>query len=152
MVRFILNNGMQVERSNDLHAKASERTEDCKGHANGNKPKIVRTRLSDITFAIPQVQDGGFDPSAIEKGMRSERAMLIALAEMYVQSVSIRRVTAITEGLCGGEISAMQVSQTVQQLDEVLQKWRDICPKAIHEERGGSRYPGNVQCARQKDS
>ncbi len=57
--------------------------------------------------------------------MRSERVLLIALAEMYVQGVSTRRVKAITEGLCGVEISAMQVSRAAQQLDEVLQEWRE---------------------------
>ena len=125
LVRVILNNVMQAERSQYLQAKAYERTEDRQGHANGYKPKTVRTRLGDITFAIPQVREGGFYPSALEKGMRSERALLIALAEMYVQGVSTRRVKAITEELMGVEISAMQVSRAAQQLDEVLQEWRE---------------------------
>ena len=125
LVRVILNNVMQVERSQYLQANAYERTEDRQGHANGYKPKTVRTRLGDITFAIPQVREGGFYPSALEKGMRSERALLIALAEMYVQGVSTRRVKAITEELMGVEISAMQVSRAAQQLDEVLQEWRE---------------------------
>ena len=125
LVRVILKNVMQAERSQYLQAKAYERTEDRQGHANGYKPKTVRTRLGDITFAIPQVREGGFYPSALEKGMRSERALLIALAEMYVQGVSTRRVKAITEELMGVEISAMQVSRAAQQLDEVLQEWRE---------------------------
>ena len=125
LVRVILNNVMQAERSQYLQAKAYERTEDRKGHANGYKPKTVRTKLGDITFAIPQVREGGFYPSALEKGMRSERALLIALAEMYVQGVSTRRVKVITEELCGVEISAMQVSRAAQQLDDVLQEWRE---------------------------
>ena len=90
-----------------MQAKAYERTEDRQGHAIGCKPKTIRTRLGDITFAIPQVREGGFYPSALEKGVRSERALLIALAEMVVQGVSIRRVKTITEELCGIEISAM---------------------------------------------
>ncbi len=125
LVRVILNNVMQAERSQYLQANAYERTEDRQSHANGYKPKTVRTRLGDITFAIPQVREGGFYPSALEKGMRSERALLIALAEMYVQGVSTRRVKAITEELIGVEISAMQVSRAAQQLDEVLQEWRE---------------------------
>ncbi|MFN2304663.1 MAG: transposase [Anaerolineales bacterium] len=116
---------MQAERSNYLQANAYERTEERKGHANGYKPKTVRTKLGDITFAIPQVREGSFYPSAQEKGMRSERALLIAVAETYVQGVSTRRVKAITEELCGVEISAMQVSRAAQQLDEVLQQWRE---------------------------
>lgn len=125
LVRVILNSVMQAERSNYLQANAYERTEERKGHANGYKPKTVRTKLGDITFAIPQVREGGFYPSALEKGMRSERALLIAVAEMYVQGVSTRRVKPIIEELCGVEISAMQVSRAAQQLDEVLQQWRE---------------------------
>ena len=125
MMRILINQAMQAERSRYLQADEYERTEDRKGHANGYKPKTVRTRMGEITFAVPQVREGGFYPSALEKGLRSERALTITLAEMYVQGVSTRRVKAITEQLCGIEISATQVSRATAQLDEVLQEWRE---------------------------
>lgn len=125
LLRVLINNVMQVERSKYLQASEYERTEDRKGHANGYKPKTVRTRIGEITFAIPQVREGGFYPSALEKGLRSERALVTTLAEMYVQGVSTRKVKAITEQLCGIEVSAMQVSRAAAQLDEVLQQWRE---------------------------
>jgi transposase-like protein len=125
LMRVLLNNAMQMERSKYLQAEEYERTADRKGHANGYKPKTLRTRIGDITFAIPQVREGGFYPSALEKGMRSERALVAALAEMYVQGVSTRKVKAITEELCGVEISTMQVSRATAQLDGVLQEWRE---------------------------
>jgi len=125
LMRVLLNNAMQIERSRYLQADQYERTEDRKGHANGYKPKTLRTRIGEITFAVPQVREGGFYPSALEKGMRSERALVAALAEMYVQGVSTRKVKAITEELCGVEISTMQVSRATAQLDEVLQEWRE---------------------------
>jgi len=120
LLRVLLNNAMQAERSKYLQAGEYERTEDRKGHANGFKPKTVKTRLGEITFAIPQVREGGFYPSALEKGMRSERALVIALAEIYVQGVSTRKVKAITEELCGVEITPMQVSRAAAQLDTAL--------------------------------
>ena len=125
LLRILINNAMQAERSKYLQAEEYERTEDRKGHANGYKPKSVRTRIGEITFAIPQVREGGFYPSALEKGLRSERALVTTLAEMYVQGVSTRKVKAITEQLCGVEISAMQVSRAAAQLDAVLQGWRE---------------------------
>jgi transposase-like protein len=125
LMRVLINNAMQVERSKYLQADQYERTEDRKGHANGFKPKTMKTRMGEITFAVPQVREGGFYPSALEKGLRSERALTITLAEMYVQGVSTRKVKAITEQLCGIEISAMQVSRATAQLDEVLQEWRE---------------------------
>ena len=125
LMRVLLNNAMQIERSRYLQAEQYERTEDRKGHANGYKPKTLRTRIGEITFAVPQVREGGFYPSTLEKGMRSERALVAALAEMTVQGVSTRKVKAITEELCGVEISTMQVSRATAQLDEVLQEWRE---------------------------
>lgn len=125
LIRVLLNNVMQIERAKYLQAEEYERTENRRGHANGYKPKRVKTRLGEITFAIPQVREGGFYPSALEKGLRSERALIATLAEMYVQGVSTRKVKAITEELCGVEVSAMQVSRATAQLDEELQQWRE---------------------------
>jgi putative transposase len=125
LMRVLLNSIMQVERSKYLQAGEYERTADRKGHANGYKPKTVRTRMGEITFAVPQVREGGFYPSALEKGLRSERALVATLAEMYVQGVSTRKVKAITEELCGIEVSAMQVSRATAQLDAILQEWRE---------------------------
>jgi putative transposase len=125
MMRVLINQAMQAERSKYLRAGEYERTKDRKGHANGFKPKTVKTRIGEITFAVPQVREGGFYPSALEKGLRSERALTITLAEMYVQGVSTRKVKAITEQLCGVEVTATQVSRATAQLDEVLQEWRE---------------------------
>jgi len=125
LLRVLLNQAMQVERSKYLQAEEYERTDERKGHANGYKPKTVRTRIGEITFAVPQVREGGFYPSALEKGLRSERALVAALAEMYVQGVSTRKVKSITEELCGVEFSAMQVSRATAQLDQALQEWRE---------------------------
>ncbi len=125
LLRIIINQAMQAERSKYLQAGDYERTEERTGHANGYKPKTVRTKVGEITFSVPQVREGGFYPNALEKGLRSERAFVMALAEMYVQGVSTRKVKAITEELCGIEISAMQVSRATAQLDAVLQEWRE---------------------------
>ena len=125
LLKVLINQAMQAERAKYLQAAEYERNEARRGHANGYKPKTVKTRVGEITFAVPQVREGGFYPSALEKGLRSERALVIALAEMYVQGVSTRKVKAITEELCGVEVSAMQVSRAAAQLDAVLQEWRE---------------------------
>jgi transposase-like protein len=124
LIRVMVNEAMRIERENWLGAKPYERSEERQGHANGYKPKTVKTRVGEVTFDIPQVREGGFYPHSLEKGMRSERALLLTLAEMYVQGVSTRKVAAITERLCGMQISASQVSRAAQTLDEELQTWR----------------------------
>ena len=125
MVRVMVNQAMQFERENYLNAKAYERSEDRIGYANGYKPKTVNTRVGKVTFAIPQVREGNFYPHALEKGLRSERALMLALAEMYVQGVSTRKVAAITEQLCGTSISTAHVSRAAKLLDEELEAWRN---------------------------
>jgi putative transposase len=125
LIRVMVNEAMQIERENFLGAKPYERSMERQGHANGYKPKTVKTRVGEVTFEIPQVREGGFYPRSLEKGMRSERALLLTLAEMYVQGVSTRKVAAITERLCGTQISASQVSRAARQLDDELEAWRN---------------------------
>lgn len=125
LIRVAVNQAMQIERENHLQAKPYERNENRQGHANGYKPKTVKTRVGEVTFEIPQVREGGFYPTALEKGIRSERAFLMTLAEMYVQGVSTRKVAMITEQLCGTQVSASQVSRATQALDEELEAWRN---------------------------
>ena len=125
LMRVILNTAMQAEREQYMKAAPYQRTIEREAHANGYKPKTMRTRVGEITFAVPQVREGGFYPQALEKGLRSERALTLALAEMYVQGVSTRKVKAITEQLCGTSVSSAMVSQAAAEMDEELAKWRD---------------------------
>jgi len=124
-IRMLINQAMQIERENYLQAKLYERSDKRRGYANGFKPKTVKTRVGEVTFDIPQVREGGFYPRSLEKGIRSERVLLITLAEMYVQGVSTRKVAAITERLCGTQVNASQVSRAAKQLDEELEAWRN---------------------------
>jgi putative transposase len=125
LIQMVINAAMQSERQQYMQAAPYQHTEERLGHANGYKPKTVHTRVGDITFSIPQVREGGFYPEALEKGLRSERAFMLALAEMYVQGVSTRKVKAITEQLCGVSMSSTQVSHAASLLDDELEKWRN---------------------------
>ncbi|MBW8009887.1 MAG: IS256 family transposase [Chloroflexi bacterium] len=125
LIRILVNEAMRLEREQHLGAGAYERTPTRRGYANGYKPKTMKTRLGEIEFSVPQAREGDFYPDALEKGLRSERALTLALAEMYVQGVSTRRVAAITEQLCGIAVSSSQVSRATGLLDEVLEAWRN---------------------------
>jgi putative transposase len=131
-LRMLLNAAMFLEREKYLGAAQYERSEQRKGYANGFKNKTVQTRSGALTVDVPQVRDSSFYPSSLEKGIRSERALKNALAEMYVQGVSTRKVSAITEELCGFEISSSQVSRIAKELDVALTAWRQrplgLCP------------------------
>lgn len=125
LIRILLNAAMKAERQQYLGAAPYQHSPERTGHANGYKPKTMATRLGPITFDVPQVREGGFYPNALEKGLRSERALTQTLAEMYVKGVSTRKVSAIVEQLCGVNVSSSQVSQAAARLDETLEAWRN---------------------------
>jgi transposase-like protein len=115
---------MKIERSQAIGADPYERNERRQGYANGFKPKTVETRLGPLTVQVPQTRGVDFYPSALEKGVRSERALKLAVAEMYVQGVSTRRVTEVMQQLCGLEVSSTQVNRAAKLLDDELTAWR----------------------------
>lgn len=124
-LEMLLNEAMQLERSEFLEAGPYQRTPQRRGYANGFKPKTVQTRVGRLDLAVPQTRNVSFYPSALERGVRSERALKLAVAEMYLQGVSTRKVTAVMEQLCGFEVTSTQVSRAVGRLDEELNRWRE---------------------------
>ena len=122
----LMNFAMRIERAEVLDAEPYERTERRRGYANGFKPKVLHGRLGDIPVNVPQVRgEVSFYPSALTKGPQVERALNLAVAEMYVQGVSTRRVEPILQKLVGHGISSSAVSKAAAELDETLAAWRD---------------------------
>jgi putative transposase len=126
-LRILVDQASQIERAQYLQAKPYERSAQRVDQANGFKPKTVLTRLGELEFAVPQVRSGGFYPSALERGSRTEQSVNLALAEMYVQGVSTRKVITVLQALVGPEIniSSSQISRCTEKLDEGLQAWRE---------------------------
>jgi len=124
-VEILINEAMLVERSRYLQAEPYERTVARQGYANGFKGRDFHTRLGPLELQVPQVRNGDFYPSILEKGKRSERALCLAAAEMYVTGVSTRKVEKVMEKLCGFSISSTEVSHASKLLDEELAKWRN---------------------------
>ena len=127
----LMNHAMQIEREQVLKAESHQRTADRQGYANGFKPKTMNTRVGQLELRVPQTRgyrdENGrpFYPKALDRGVRSERAMILVMAEMYVQGVSTRKVTAVVEELCGLEVTSTQVSRAAAELDEQLDAWRN---------------------------
>jgi transposase-like protein len=125
VLELMFNTAMKVEREQFLGAASHERTEERRGYANGYKPKELHTRLGSLELDVPQVRGLGFYPQSLEKGSRSEKALKLAIAEMYLQGVSTRKVQDITEKLCGYEVSSTQVSRLTQELDGQFEQFRN---------------------------
>lgn len=125
LLQNILNVVMKLEREQAIGAEPYERNQERKGLANGFKPKTLNSRLGALELQIPQVRGLSFYPQCLEKGSRSERALKLAVAEMYLKGVSTRRVEKITEALCGLNFTSMQVSRATKELDEEFTQFRN---------------------------
>jgi len=121
---IMLNEAMKLERQRYQQAEPYERTESRADYSNGFKSKTIRSAVGEMKLSVPQVRSGNFYPSALAKGRRTDRALLLSLAEMYVQGTSTRKVSKIVEELCGFEVSSTEVSRASKLLDEELSKWR----------------------------
>jgi len=107
-----------------LKAGTYERTDKRKGYRNGYKPRTLKTWVGRIELMVPKDREGRFQTELFEKYQRNEKALTLAIMEMYVQGVSTRKVKKITEELCGLDISRSQVSNLAKGLDEEIAIWR----------------------------
>lgn len=125
--RIMVNEVAKIVRAEFVGARPYERSATRRDYANGFKPKTMLPRLGEVTFQVPQVRSGDFYPCALEKGTRTDQAVNLALAEMYVQGVATRRVIEVLQRLLGPEISlfSAQVSRAAAKLDEGLKAWRE---------------------------
>jgi transposase-like protein len=115
---------MEAERDQHIGADHYERSDQRRTSRNGYKPRQLYTRVGTLHLRVPQTRDGEFYPSILERYQRSEKALVAALAEAYVQGVSTRKMKKVTEQLLGKEFSATTISRFSQQLDAELQAWR----------------------------
>ena len=123
----LLNAAMILERTAHLRADPYERITERNGYANGMKSRILNSSVGPLNLRIPQTRDSDepYYPSMLEKGNRVERSLKVAIAEMYIQGVSTRRVTKVMEKLCGLEVTSTQVSRLTAELDETFKLWRE---------------------------
>lgn len=117
---------MRLERERHLGAERYERSPERRGYANGYKPKTLDTPAGTLTVQVPKTRDADepFYPQSLERGRRSCRAVMLAIAEMYVQGVSTRDAAKVMAEFGLNSLSSMQVSRAAALLDSELQAWR----------------------------
>ena len=123
LLHEVIQEVLEAEMNDALGAQKGERTGDRLGYRSGYYPRTLITRVGKLELRVPQDRQGRFSTEVFERYQRSEKALVSALAEMYVQGVSTRKVKAITEELCGHSFSASAVSGVVKRLDEQLSQF-----------------------------
>jgi transposase-like protein len=123
MVQQAMQAVLEMEMEECLQAGRYERSDERTGYRSGYYRRRLVTRVGTILLRVPQDRSGHFSTQVFEQYQRSEKALVAALAQMYVQGVSTRKVAAITEELCGHEFSASSISEITRRLDEQLQQF-----------------------------
>jgi len=125
LLEHLLGQAMAAEVGAHVGAEPSQRSEHRRGMRNGYKPRSLQTRVGELELQVPQVRGcDPYHPSMFAKWQRSERALLVACAEMYYQGVSTRNVRDVLEAMCGGDISSTTVSRVAQEVDDKLLTFR----------------------------
>jgi len=117
LVEAVLNQILEAQVAETLGADRHERSDERQGYRNGYRPRTIYTRVGPVTLQVPQTRDGSFSTDIFKRYQRSEQAFVLALMEMVVQGVSTRKVSAITEELCGASFSKSTVSELCVGLD-----------------------------------
>lgn len=123
LLRQVVQEVLEAEMEETVGAAKHERSEGRRGYRSGYRDRALVTRIGKLELRVPQDRQGRFSTELFERYQRSEKAFVSALAEMYVQGVSTRKVKAITEELCGHTFSASAVSQINLKLDEDLEQF-----------------------------
>jgi putative transposase len=123
LIQQVLQQVLEAEMDEALGAEKGQRTPNRLGYRSGYYSRTLTTRVGKLELRVPQDRQGRFRTEVFERYQRSEKALVAALAEMYVQGVSTRKVKAITEELCGHEFSASSISRINESLDEELAKF-----------------------------
>ncbi len=124
MMERVVQQVLEAEMTSFLGADSYERSGERKGYRNGYKPRTLKTRVGEMELMVPKDRDGQFQTELFERYQRSEKALVLAITQMYVEGVSTRKVRDITEALCGLEISKSQVSALAQKMDGEIEQWR----------------------------
>jgi putative transposase len=125
VVEEVVQQVLEAEMDEALGAEKSERTPHRRGYRSGYYPRTLITRVGKLELRVPQDRQGRFRTELFERYQRSEKALVSALAEMYVQGVSTRKVKAITEELCGQEFSSATVSRINESLEGELAQFAE---------------------------
>ena len=125
IVQRMLQKLLEAEMTEHVGAAFHERTDARKGHRNGHKPRTLHTRVGTLNLLVPQDREGTFSTRLFSRYQRNEKALVLALMEMYVEGVSTRKVKDVTEELCGISFSKSLVSSLAGELDAELEGWRD---------------------------
>ena len=124
LLESVFNAVLNAEASEQVGADLYERTDDRLTYRNGYRERQYKTRVGTLDLLIPKLRNGTFSTTLFANYERSEKALVLSLMEMVLQGVSSRKVSRITEILCGSSFSKSTVSKLCEELDKEVEQFR----------------------------
>lgn len=125
LMESILNQMLEAQVTEVVGAKPYERSDDRTCYRNGARPRQMKTRIGTLELSVPRVRNGEFSPELFDRYQRNEQALVLAMMEMVIQGVSTRKVTKITEELCGTSFSKSTISKLCENLDPIVDEFKN---------------------------
>lgn len=125
LVEKVIDAVLNAEAEEQVGAALYERTGKARTYRNGYRNRKMTTRVGKLELRIPKLREGNFSTKLFSRYQRNERVLMLSLMEMVIQGVSTRKVSAITEKLCGSHFSAQTVSQLCKELDTAVESFRN---------------------------
>src|SRR5450830_878923 len=125
LLEQVFNSVLQAQATEQLNAEPYERSDERTTYRNGSRTRMLATRVGSLVLHVPKFRDGTLRADLFSSYQRSEQALLLSLMEMVIQGVSTRKISEITETLCGTSFSKSTVSALCEQLDPVVEAFRD---------------------------
>lgn len=125
LLEVVMNQVLDYQAEKQIGAQPYERTKNRKDYRNGFRPKKLKTRIGTLELSLPRFRFGKFTTEMFKKYQRNEQALILSMMEMVINGVSTRKVTKVTEKLCGTSFSKSTVSTLCKSLDPIIENFRN---------------------------
>ena len=123
LLTWFLNLVMELEAAQQAGAGRYERSCNRIAQRNGSRKRSLKTRYGELELSKPQLRGVPFKTQVFDRYSRTEKALLNAVVESYLQGVSTRRIQEVVSHLGVDQLSASCVSRMAQELDEAVKEF-----------------------------
>lgn len=125
LITWFLNDVMNEEVAQQAGVPRHARSSSRRAYRNGYRSRSLKTRFGDLILQKPQLREIPFETKIFERYSRTEKALVNAIIESYLQGVSTRNVEKVISHLGVNQISASYVSKVAQELDEKVSEFME---------------------------
>lgn len=125
LITWFLNDVMNEEVAQQAGVPRYARSSSRRAHRNGYRQRSLKTRFGELSLLKPQLREIPFETKIFDRYSRTEKALVNAIIESYLQGVSTRNVEKVVSCLGVNQLSASYVSKVGRELDAKVQDFME---------------------------